>query len=305
MNYPFFIYFHIAAIGRYQEVVLDMYNMISTSGILEAVTECRCFITGPKHNTDWVVSNFTHPKCKIMANNEDVTSYERFTLDRMYQHCHESPIPFKVLYLHSKGVSKKNPQQATVSDLWRKLMMRMLVGHYTLCLHHLENLETVGCMYVSEPLPHYAGNFWWANSAYIRSLPKIRYPLIYYIDCELWIGLNMQNSASLYQLESGKTIEQFFLSMNPLSIQLLQPTFYIGASKYSSTQSNWNNNIGNANKILINLGYESFELRNHGLCFDLSHSDIVRVIYNYPPRLFAMTGDDIMTLFPSLFYRNY
>jgi len=297
-----FIYFHIAAVGRYQDVLSDMYSILSVSGILDIVKECRCFITGPPQAKDWIVSFFAHPKCKIVAYQEDVSSYERFTLDRLHHDCLESTTPFKVLYLHSKGVSKKDPKNASTSDIWRKLMMQMLVANHSICLHHLENHETVGIMFVAEPLPHYSGNFWWANSTYIRTLPRIRNPMIFYIDCELWIGLCLQNAVSLYQLGNRTTVDKI-LSIQPSSIPDLPPTPTTVASNY--TPEDKLRNVLNAYKMLLHLGYDAFELRRHGLCFDLCDSDIVRVVFTDPPHVVAMTGTELMTVFPALFYKNY
>jgi hypothetical protein len=302
-THPIFIYFHMAAIGRYQEVLKDMYSLLHLSGLLDRVVECRCFITGPPENKDWILSYFTHPKCKIMAHQENSFSYERFTLDVLHQHAQESQEPFQVLYIHSKGVSKKQPQDIVVSDVWRKLMMHTLVTHYSSCLHHLETHETVGSMFVTIPSPHYSGNFWWANSSYIRTLPKIRDPMIYYIDTELWIGLSLQNAVSLYQRGGNRTTESDILSIRPESIPLLEPTLYKAVHQYSGTETI--HPVHTSSKILLHLGYDAFELRNHGLCFDLCESHVVRVIYDHPPVVFSMTGQDLKKLFPTLFYRHY
>ena len=294
-----YIYFHIGAIGRYQEVISSMYNtFLSSSGLLDRITECKCFIVGPEKNRKWVVSYLSsHPKFKITGETEDHALYEKYTLDHLHQHAQESGVnrPFKVLYLHTKGVTK----QSRVSDVWRHLMMKMLVTHYESCLRELDHQDTVGCLFVTIPSPHYSGNFWWTKSSYLIRLPRIRTPMIYYIDPELWIGLCLQKGISLYQLSHCRTTEKELLSLAPILDQL-HPS--IVPCVYNDTNID---SLHQVSKIVFGGGYDTVELLDHGLLFDLSSTDrMVRVIFHDPPRVLVMNGVQLRTVYPTLFY-NY
>jgi hypothetical protein len=99
-----------------------------------------------------------------------------------------------VLYFHMKGVSyPDNP----VWERWRKCMEKVCVWNWEECVLALKNHHTVGAHWLTHekysmvPGVHryWGGNFWWARSDYLLTLPPVtadsaaaRY------DAEVWIG---------------------------------------------------------------------------------------------------------------------
>lgn len=101
---------------------------------------------------------------------DEVNSYENITLNSMIRFCADC------LYIHTKGISvKSEPQHA-----WRDYMMHWMVKEHEISLDLLNRgFYTVGTHYINTPLLHglitkiYAGNFFWASSNYMKSLPVI------------------------------------------------------------------------------------------------------------------------------------
>lgn len=87
---------------------------------------------------------------------------------------------FNVLYFHSKGATHGlNDPDHVLRMRWRHCMMRNLVRNWRQCVADLEaGYEAVGCHWMTgEKTPPgqsiFAGNFWWATSDFLRTLPSI------------------------------------------------------------------------------------------------------------------------------------
>lgn len=110
-------------------------------------------------------------KIKIINYSSDPLLYEIPTINLIHTFCQYNP-KSKILYLHTKGILHKNPK--CIND-WIDMMVYFLVDKASECLKLLDKYDTVGCNYTKlETVPaHYSGNFWWANSNYIKLLEKI------------------------------------------------------------------------------------------------------------------------------------
>ena len=96
--------------------------------------------------------------------------YECPTLRIMYEFAQIYP-DTKLLYLHTKGISYTGSIYHNETD-WITMMLHGLVTHAKECLERLDgSCDTVGLNLVSDPVPQYSGNFWWAKSSYVASLP--------------------------------------------------------------------------------------------------------------------------------------
>jgi hypothetical protein len=90
-------------------------------------------------------------------------------------------------------------------------MLYFLVEEYKNCISILdEKYDTVGCDYSIDldqrifngyhpypPPPHYSGNFWWANSNYLKTLPKLCIQPPERNAPEFWL---FQNNPNFYNL---------------------------------------------------------------------------------------------------------
>jgi hypothetical protein len=115
------------------------------------------------------LDNFNHSKIQIINYSGNVTLFEIPTINLIRTFC-EYNDNCEILYLHTKGVTC--PNSKNVSD-WKNMMTHFLVNKCTDCFELLKKYDTVGCNYTEAPHKHYSGNFWWANSNYIKRLSKI------------------------------------------------------------------------------------------------------------------------------------
>jgi len=121
---------------------------------------------------------FTFDKVNRVQYNKN-TELEADTIKALYDFCLANP-DYKVMYIHSKGVTW-NDADETKSNIvaWRNYMEHFTVNNWRKCCALLDSHDCVGTEWeeeahigdTKEVLPHYAGNFWWANASYIKKLP--------------------------------------------------------------------------------------------------------------------------------------
>jgi hypothetical protein len=110
------------------------------------------------------------PRIKVIHCSDDPKLFEIPTLKLISEFAEDHPNA-KILYLHSKGISY--PKDSCVyecSSDWIRMMLHFLCKESSKCLEALETADTAGCNFSELPLPHYSGNFWWANARYIKGL---------------------------------------------------------------------------------------------------------------------------------------
>lgn len=112
-----------------------------------------------------------------------------------------------ILYLHTKGVKSLLERQNHFINIqdWTDFMLYFMVEKYQKCIEKLniDNIDTVGCNYHphSDNTPHHwSGNFWWANTDYLSTLPIIN-KLTKNIDCEFWL---FKNNPKYYEMYNSR-----------------------------------------------------------------------------------------------------
>jgi hypothetical protein len=196
------IYFHIAAVGRYQEIFNEIYSQIVQSKLIDRIDFINLCIVGD-HN---LVYEY-HEKIKI---HEDpyVETGEFFTLDLIKKFSEKIEEEYNILYIHTKGVT--TPDNPCIDD-WRQYMTYFNINKYERCFNILDQYDSCGVDLVKEPAVHYSGNFWWAKSSYIKKLPtinEIRFPktppiLSIRHNGEFWIGMGNGSLKSLWNSHIG------------------------------------------------------------------------------------------------------
>lgn len=84
---------------------------------------------------------------------------------------------WNVLYFHSKGAT--HPVADPLRSNWSACMMRNLVKNWRTCVADLDaGHDAVGCHWMTgDKTPPgqsiFAGNFWWARSDYLQTIPSI------------------------------------------------------------------------------------------------------------------------------------
>ena len=191
------IYFHIATIGKYQDIFDEIYSQIIESNLINQVGSINLCIVGQGN-----LMIQENDKIKIYQDS-DISSGEFFTLDLLKTFSDSVEKNHKILYLHTKGVT--TPDNPCIED-WRKYMTYFNINQYEKCLYSLNQYDSCGVDLVNDPTLHYSGNIWWANSSYIKELPtinEIKFPktppiLSIRHNAEFWIGMGNGNLKSLW-----------------------------------------------------------------------------------------------------------
>lgn len=147
---------------------------------------------------------------------------ETVTLRRMWQDVQAHDRKEAVLYFHAKGITALQKTILRGEDYgnfvnyvhWRRFLEWAVLERQTTCRQLLQTFDTVGTNFCVWPSPHYSGNFWWANTDYLRKLSdpteltwfhflSHEYPVIRHspqrMMGELWVGSHKQaKMASLF-----------------------------------------------------------------------------------------------------------
>jgi len=136
----------------------------------------------------------TFDKTIITNYSNDNLLFEIPTINKIKQFSEKNPGVY-ILYIHTKGVSFDDDYQE--ENDWIDMMLYFLFQEN--CLELLDTYQTLGCNYTTDGKdyhpdgtttiapPHYSGNFWWAQSNYLASLPLIPETQFKKNDAEYWL----------------------------------------------------------------------------------------------------------------------
>ena len=163
------------------------YEKIKTHGLLKACNNIHIIMVGKQH-AYYATQLMGFEKIRPYFRENDTGEMD--SIDLMYEFCQTAPDSC-ILYLHSKGATKQNNPNVKA---WVNYMEYFLIEKYLICLDELKTHDTVGVDFHPTPMKHYAGNFWWANSNYVKqrknfegslnSSKEITHPRWY---CEFWV----------------------------------------------------------------------------------------------------------------------
>lgn len=187
----FVVFFHIATIGRYQDIVSELLEVIHDSGMYEAMDQLYVGIVG-----NGTVLDLNKNKTQIIYRSSDLENYEFPTLAILQRFACENPA-HSILYIHTKGVSTSAPYIEAIDD-WRRYMSYFNIMRFSDCINYLQTFDVCGVDWHIEPSPHFSGNFWWATAEYIQRLPSIeaishqnaKHILSLRHNAEFWIGMH-------------------------------------------------------------------------------------------------------------------
>jgi hypothetical protein len=128
--------------------------------------------------------------------------FEQLTLAVVRESARAAAADYPVLYCHTKGARN----DSEVNTAWRRSMTARVVGGWRQCVGLLGDHDTVGCHWITPQdecpypdqtvdTPFYGGNFWWARSSYLATLPEPWQAERH--DAEAWIGLGAPRACDL------------------------------------------------------------------------------------------------------------
>lgn len=211
------IFLHTYQFGNWKEVYNEQIVRLQRSGLYDFADFIFVGVNGTKENQPLEPMPYDLVKInRVFKNSKFEIDSEYVTMKAIYDYaCVEENA--QILYIQSKGVSWwHEPQHAEEpvstpkgyvsrklvfqnTQYWRKYLEFFLIDNWKRCLELLEDHDTVGTEWLFDsyignynyPIPHYAGNMWWANSSYIRKLDPnfiTNNMLLGRYSKELWIG---------------------------------------------------------------------------------------------------------------------
>lgn len=155
------------------EILIMLLKHIITSGLIDKLD--FIYINNIGNPLDSKKLCNYHQKIVVENFSRDLNLFENFTIRTVHQFSKLHP-DYKILYLHTKGVSyAKNHEFVPGILSWIKYMMYCLVEKHQQCLQLLDIYDVVGTNFRDQTIeqinpPHYSGNFWWGSSNYISTL---------------------------------------------------------------------------------------------------------------------------------------
>lgn len=190
------IFYHVYKYGpAWRDLVQEQLTRVRRSGLMG---DARVFLHTTGNGSPLVLQDFPEV---IVQEGSGGNSLEFGTLRALYDHCLDTPNR-AVLYMHTKGVTKGTQ----VATDWRKVMEYFTIDHYKECLRFLNTNDVVGINLLPQPYPHFSGNFWWANSNYIRWIDPVSFTSPYKgamarLNCEFWVAGPPARAKSLHYTE--------------------------------------------------------------------------------------------------------
>lgn len=171
-------YLHVPELPGWQSVLAEMLGKMDTSGLLESADEINFCVNGILANMEipLLKLNEIDPKFKIVHVNGDATKWEYPTINKLKEDADNSNEAHYVGYAHLKALSRPNILDQKGVD-WRNYLSYWTIERWEDNIAKLdEGFDLVGVNWTWQPWPHMSGNFWWANTNYLRQLPKLQDP---------------------------------------------------------------------------------------------------------------------------------
>lgn len=169
-------------------IVSTQLDSLNASGMVEEAAHICIGVNGTPEDY-LAVSSLAYEGVEIYHNLNGTA--ELPTMKRMQDFCKTHP-GWHVLYLHTKGVIHNgNP----VFENWRLCMEKTVIWNWRRCITDLNRgFDTVGAHWLTPAkysfigkVPYWGGNFFWATSDYLNTLPIIDIMADRY-EAEVWIG---------------------------------------------------------------------------------------------------------------------
>jgi len=203
------IYFHCYCFGSYASVLYNKYKKINNSELLKNIDNFYVIVSNTQERHKDFLQQFStlSNKIKIINLANPVFNDESDTLNFILQKSNDSSTNRRILYLHTKGVTRSHQLVKKNVDAWVEYLDLYNIHKWKECVDALDTHDVAGGLYESSNPKHFSGNFWWANTNYIKTLPEItekNYKL--FNRGEFWI---LSNTDKIYPVSENSTIDRY------------------------------------------------------------------------------------------------
>ena len=197
------IFFHVYIKNDFSHILLDKLKKLKASGLYERVDKIYLTLFGDIEYHQEFLTDLKDLYSKIeyvlISNKEFNNEADTFNFMLKKAESYEKNTP--MLYIHTKGASHTHPILKKNINAWVRYLDLYTINKWEECLAGLDDNDAAGGFYVEDP-KHFQGNFWWANSSYLKNLPRVNNLNITHLNRgEFWI---LSNTDKVYAL-SGKT----------------------------------------------------------------------------------------------------
>ena len=187
MGVPIVVYIHVCQLPKWQIPFQKIMTALKESGLYDRCQEIRLGIVNEQSGPiDESLFNETKITTKFYNH---CSLYERATLSHMRNMSENESCQYA--YLHTKGIKPLNGpcehEKNCVLD-WIDLMLHWNIYNWKIASEKLFKNDIYGCEFFRNPKLHFSGNFWWANSDYLKTLPRLnKYNVANLNRGEFWI----------------------------------------------------------------------------------------------------------------------
>lgn len=162
MNSKIVIFYHLLQVPGWEFLYQQQIWRLCSSGLMAQAEFIYIGINGKEPLF------YMPPRAKVVYNT--VSTSEHDTLKAIEKFAGETTENYKILYFHSKGITRYNLN----TQAWRLYMEHCLIQNWADCTKLLDEFDCVGTSYREDTYvgwyPHFSGNFWWANTDYLKKL---------------------------------------------------------------------------------------------------------------------------------------
>lgn len=155
----------------------EQMNEVRRSGLEDAASEIHVGVNGGKESEVYARQSLPE-KATVYYQGVDQHS-ETPTMVKMWEWAKDHP-GWNILYFHCKGATHTDVEYLKFVTRWRNCMMKALVTNWRQCVADLDGgLDSVGCHWMTGMSPPsdkdaiWGGNFFWATSNFLSTLPDI------------------------------------------------------------------------------------------------------------------------------------
>ena len=169
------VYLHTYCRKDYRHIVLDKIRKIKLAGLWDNMEKLFIPVSGMREQDKEFFEDLKllSNKIKIFEHINPVFNNEPDTLNYIKNRAENFETNKPILYMHTKGVTYDHPVLNKNVKGWVRYLDLYTIGHWEECIDALTLYDTAGPMYSPTPMEHYSGNFWWANSDYIKTIPTL------------------------------------------------------------------------------------------------------------------------------------
>lgn len=159
-------FFHVGVMGRWREIFESQLASIKESGLYERTARIYIGVSG-----DQPQDVFNEEKMFVCCVENRLRYGETKTIRFLHDFCCESEQNMKVWYIHTKGARYTDDcdhHMIPAVDSWRKYLEHFVIWKNEECEKLLEDYDACGTEFSNKGF--FSGNFWWANSTYIKRI---------------------------------------------------------------------------------------------------------------------------------------